>query len=129
LKTEEFLVEAIIPKQPQRCGSAFLKFGRTAYDFNLVNVAVSISVGNGETCSDARIYLGGVGRTPLRASVSEKEIKGKRIDNQAILKAAASLGHFMAIPQIHGNAEYKRDIARVLLRDCVCLAKERAVAI
>ena len=119
LRPGEFLIEALLPKQPARSGSAFMKFGRTAYDFNLVNVATRLSLASDNTCTDARIYLGGVGRVPMRATASENELRGRKIEDGAVDRASEALGAFKAIPQIHGDAEYKRDIARVLVRDCV----------
>jgi CO/xanthine dehydrogenase FAD-binding subunit len=125
LKPGEFLIEALIPKQPARSESAFVKFGRTAYDFNLVNVATRLSLASDKTCTDARIYLGGVGRVPIRAAASERELKGRKVEAETLDKASEALGELKAIPQIHGDAEYKRDIARVLIRDCV----KRALAV
>jgi carbon-monoxide dehydrogenase medium subunit len=125
LKPGEFLIEALIPNQPAGSGSAFMKFGRTAYDFNLVNVATRLSLASDNTCTDARIYLGGVGRVPIRAAASENELKGRKVEAETLDKASEALGELKAIPQIHGDAEYKRDIARVLIRDCV----KRALAV
>lgn len=119
LKVGEFLVEVLIPNQPLHSGSAFMKFGRTAYDFNLVNVATRLSFGSDNTCNDVRIYLGGIGRIPMHAIASESELRDRRVDDRTIRKASEVLEEFRAIPQIHGNAEYKRDIARVLVRNCV----------
>jgi CO/xanthine dehydrogenase FAD-binding subunit len=129
LKPSEFLVEALIPNQPENSGSAFLKFGRTAYDFNLVNAATRIALAPDGACTDARIYLGGVGRVPMRASAVEKEIKQRVIDDGVGSKAAQALGMFKAIPQIHGDAEYKREIAQVLVRDTINRAAERAMVV
>jgi CO/xanthine dehydrogenase FAD-binding subunit len=129
LRKGEFLMEALIPKQQKRSGSAFLKFGRTAYDFNLVNVATRIPLASDGTCSDVRIVLGGVGRVPIRAVESEDEVNGRIIDDQVAANAAEALGEFKAIPQIHGDAEYKCDIARVLVRDCIKRAAEYALAV
>jgi len=125
LKRGEFLLEVLIPKQPERCGSTFIKFGRTAYDFNLVNVATRLAFSNDGACSDARIILGGVGRVPIRAKSAEEELLGHVLDESRILHASDSLGEFKAIPQIHGSIEYKRQIARVLIRDSVRLVLER----
>jgi CO/xanthine dehydrogenase FAD-binding subunit len=126
LRRGEFLREVLIPRQPERSGSAFIKFGRTAYDFNLVNVATRLAFSVDNVCTDARIVLGGVGRTPLRASVAEEDIVGHVIDEPRILHASASLGEFKAIPQIHGSVEYKRAIAEILIRDSLKRALERA---
>lgn len=125
LKAGEFLVEALIPNQPERTGSAFMKFGRTAYDFNLVNVGTRLTFTQDGTCLDARIIMGGVGRVPFRATASETQIMGQRIDDETVTRAVEALGEFKAIPQIHGDAGYKRDIARVLVRDCVNRVVER----
>ena len=125
LKRGEFLLEVLIPNQPERCASAFMKFGRTAYDFNLVNVATRLAFSNNGTCSDARIVLGGVGRVPIRAKSAEDELLGHLLDDARILRASDSLGEFRAIPQIHGSVEYKRHIAKVLIRDSVKLILER----
>lgn len=125
----ELMVEAFIPKQPERSRSAFLKFGRTAYDFNLVNVACRLAFATNGTCSDARIFLGGVDRTPLRAVESEDELKGKRVDEDSISRAVGSLEKLRAIPQIHGDSEYKRDVALVLVRDCLKRVVERALMV
>jgi len=126
LKPNEFLVEALIPNQPEHSGSAFFKFGRTAYDFNLVNVATRITIAPDGKCSDARIYLGGVARVPMRASAVENSIRQRAINDEMASMGAQALGKFKAIPQIHGDAEYKLDIAHVLVRDSIKRAAERA---
>jgi len=129
LEEGEFMVEAFIPKQPEHSSSAFLKFGRTAYDFNLVNVACRLAFASNGTCSDARIFLGGVGRVPLRAVASEDRLKGEKVDEKSISRAVSALKMFKAIPQIHGDSEYKRDVALVLVRECVKRAMDRAMVV
>ena len=129
LEKGEFMVEVFVPKQPERSSSAFLKFGRTAYDFNLVNVACRLAFATNGTCSDARIFLGGVGRVPLRAVASEEDLKGERVDEKSISRAVGSLERFRAIPQIHGDSEYKRDVALVLVRECLKRVAERALVV
>lgn len=129
LRKGEFMIEALIPPQPTRCGAAFMKFGRTAYDFNLVTVGVRMSFDGENACSEARIFLGGVGRVPFRAVSSEAKLKGSAIDEQSIVRAIDALGQFKVIPQIHGDADYKREIAKVLLRDCIKRASQRALRV
>ena len=106
-----------------------MKFGRTAYDFNLVNVGVRLIFDSKGVCLEARIFLGGVGRVPLRAASPENELKGSGIDEQVISRAVEALGRFKILPQIHGDADYKRDIAQVLMRDCIKRASERALVV
>jgi CO/xanthine dehydrogenase FAD-binding subunit len=104
-----------------------MKFGRTAYDFNLVNIAVRLTFDAKRLCTDSRIFLGGVGRVPFRATSSENELKASEIDGRSISRAVEALGQFKALPQIHGDAEYKRDIAKVLLRECIKRASKRSL--
>jgi CO/xanthine dehydrogenase FAD-binding subunit len=80
-----------------------MKFGRTAYDFNLVKVATRLETTANETCSGSRIYLGGVGQVPMRATRSEEAIRQQRIDENAFEKTAEALDEFKATPQIHGS--------------------------
>jgi len=125
----EFVIEALIPTQPARCGAAFMKFGRTAYDFNLVNVGVRLTFEAKRVCTDSRIFLGGVGRVPFRATSSENELRGSGIDERSVSHAVEALGQFKALPQIHGGPEYKRDLAKVLLRECIKRSSERSLVV
>lgn len=129
LRKGEFMIEALVPLQPPRSGATFMKFGRTAYDFNLVNVGVRLALDDKGICSEARIFLGGVGRVPMRVESSEAELRGKRVEDRVMYRAVEAIGEFKVIPQIHGAAEYKRDIAKVMLRESLKRASERALSV
>ena len=63
---------------------------------------------------DLRIFLGGVGPKPMRASSVEKALGSARVDGRAIDGAAALVRDDVdPIDDIRGSAAYKREMSRV----------------
>jgi xanthine dehydrogenase iron-sulfur cluster and FAD-binding subunit A len=95
----------------------FLKLGlRKAQAISVVNVAVIVSF-SGDVVSGARITLGSVAPTIIRAPEAEEFLAGKSLTQEAIdeaakLAAAAS----KPIDDIRGSAAYRREMVRVLTR-------------
>ncbi|MFB3884444.1 MAG: FAD-dependent oxidoreductase [Thermodesulfobacteriota bacterium] len=113
LEPDELVTEIQIPKLPKGARQTFRKFRlRKAIDFAIVNVASVVTTKNGY-CKEARITLGGVGPTPIRASQAEKRIKGKAI-NPDTAEEAAREAVAGAAPLIM-NA-YKVQIAKTLVK-------------
>jgi aerobic carbon-monoxide dehydrogenase medium subunit len=126
LKYGEIVKEVIIPKKNSAEHSAFAKVGRTAYDFNLVNAAVSLSLKSDGKISSLRVVLGGIKRTPYRALGFEKKMIGKVPEEGAILDAAEdAFQKEKLLPSVHGSSEYKMALIPIILRDCVLKASER----
>jgi xanthine dehydrogenase YagS FAD-binding subunit len=113
LSQNELVTGVRIPRPPQGCRQTFLKFTlRKPIDFAVASVASVITVKDG-ICADARIVLGGVAPTPLRAEGAEQVIKGKRLDSKTAEEAAqASVSGARALS---GNA-YKIEITKVLVK-------------
>jgi len=113
LDLDELVTEIQIPKPPQGTKQTFRKFRlRKAIDFAIVSVASVITV-EGGVCKDARIALGAVAPTPIRATKAEEMIKGKAINARTAdeaAKAAVSGAAPLAM-----NA-YKAEIAKVLVK-------------
>ncbi|MEM4310822.1 MAG: xanthine dehydrogenase family protein subunit M [Nitrososphaerales archaeon] len=121
----EFVIEVMIPKLPDKTGSAFLKFERTAVDLPLVNVGVSLMNKNGE-CKNVRIALGG-GRTHVRIKSLERALEGKRFNDKILDDIVQSLSdEFKPISSAHASTEYKLEIAKILLRDALLIAYKRS---
>ncbi|PYM15619.1 MAG: carbon monoxide dehydrogenase [Candidatus Rokuibacteriota bacterium] len=68
----EVVTGVTVPVLPARSGASFLKFlPRTADDYATVAVAAIVTLeADGERCREARIGLGSVGVTPIRATSS-----------------------------------------------------------
>jgi carbon-monoxide dehydrogenase medium subunit len=117
IQPDEVLVEVFVPEAPPHSRGAFLKLGRRkSLDLALVSVAVLLTLDeDGVTCRRARIALGGVAPTPLRAKQTEKALEGQRLDGPGMLRAGqVAADECQPISDIRASAIYRREMVRVL---------------
>jgi carbon-monoxide dehydrogenase medium subunit len=80
-----------------------------------------------DTCREARIVLGAVGLTPVRAAEAENELRGKPLGDDAMAKAAeAARATSDPQPDMRGSAEYKRALVAALVKRAIAAAGQRA---
>jgi CO/xanthine dehydrogenase FAD-binding subunit len=116
LDQDELVTEIQIPKPRDGVRQSYLKFTlRTPVDFGIVSVASVVAVEKG-ICTDARIALGAVAPSPVRAKKAEEVIKGRPIDPDVAAEAAerAVAG---ALP-LSMNA-YKIEITKTLVKRAI----------
>ena len=126
LNQDEILTEITLPPPGPNTGSLYIKHSpRGAMDIATVGVASALTVDRSGECTDARIVLGAVAPTPLRASAAEDLLRGRRIDAES-LQAAAEQAMAQATPidDVRGTARYRREMVGVLTRRTL----ERAAA-
>ena len=83
LAQDELITEVMIPEQ-KMTGSNYIKFGlRKSGALAVVGVAVAVQVENG-VIKDARIALGAVAATPVRAKKTEEFLKGKKATDDVL---------------------------------------------
>ena len=124
LEPEELLVEARLPKLPSSTQVGFQQFSRRAGDFALAMAAVVLEADDGRI-ENARIALGGVSDRPLRAYEAEQAMEGAPATDRTFRDAAETAAvEIDAIGDIHGSADYRRDLVRALTRR----AFEQAIA-
>ncbi len=93
----------------------------------LIGVAALLTIGADGICSAARIALGAVAPTPVRATQTEKLLTGKKIDDNLVKKAAQTASDEASpIDDIRGSAEYRREMLKVFTRDAIKQAAEMA---
>ena len=128
LKPHEIVTEIIIPGLSSGTGTAFLKLSKTAEDIAKVNVAVMVTLADGK-CSDAKIALGSVAPTPIRAGKAEEVMKGEEMDKGAIDEASEAAAEAASpISDVRSTAEYRKEMVRVLVKDALEMAIARAQA-
>jgi len=128
LKPDEIVVEVIVPSPAQQTGGAFFKLVRTAADIAKVNVAVNLTVTN-NTCKEARVVLGAVAPTIIRATRAEKALKGSKLEPKVVEEAAQlAAQETKPITDLRSTLEYRREMVRVLVRRAVEKAVTRAMA-
>jgi carbon-monoxide dehydrogenase medium subunit len=128
LKHNELLTEIQVPNLPPRTGGTYLKlFSRGAVDIATVGVAVMLTLGKNESCDRARIVLGAVAPTPLRAKRAEEVIEGKKIENGIVEKTAqAAVEEAQPISDVRSSAEYRREMVRVFTKQAIIQSLEQA---
>ena len=128
LEPEELLVEVSLPQIPMRTGWALKEIARRPHDFALVGVAALVSLDNRDHINDARIVLFSVGDGPVIAQKAAGVLKGQPPTSDLILAAAESAGTDDIDPSsdIHASAAYRRHLAKVLTRQALEKALERA---
>jgi CO/xanthine dehydrogenase FAD-binding subunit len=90
---------------------------RTADDYATVAVAATIIMEpDGERCREARIALGSVATTPLRARAAEALLSGAPL-GERLLKAAGAAAKTAVDPlgDHRGSAAYKREMTAVMV--------------
>jgi carbon-monoxide dehydrogenase medium subunit len=132
LGTGEILKGISVSTIPSQTGCNYIKLGRRrAMDCAIVNVAVSLTLesSNG-SCRTARIALGSVAPTPLRAVDAENMLKNQKISSDLILKAALTAQHeAKPISDVRASADYRFKMTRVVvaraLTNAYHMAQER----
>ena len=126
LSPKELLVEVQLPESKDGTGSAFLKVVRVAADPAKLNVAVAIEREN-NVCRDCRIALGSVAPKPFRTIEAEDILKRKRLTMDLIEKTSKRASEeIQPITDIRSTVEYRREVTKVIVRDAIKLAWERA---
>jgi carbon-monoxide dehydrogenase medium subunit len=126
LRDGEILTAVRLPKSVGQAGSAFLKIGRVRADLAKVNVAVRLTRDEAGRCASARIELGSVGPTVLRARKCELLLSKEAITDAKVLAAVESVaGDIQPIDDVRSSADYRRRVAVALVHDCVELAWKR----
>jgi xanthine dehydrogenase YagS FAD-binding subunit len=113
LEPDELLTHIEIPNPAGGTRQEFLKYTlRKPVDFAIASVAAVVTMQAG-TCKDARIVLGAVAPTPVRALDSEKLLKGKVASEKGI--AAAAKAAVKDAKPMRMNA-YKVEITKTLVK-------------
>jgi carbon-monoxide dehydrogenase medium subunit len=114
LEPDEVLVGVRLPKRFTGWGYHYEKFHRTAQAWAIVGVAALVRRSNGEV-EEARVGLTNMGPTPVRAFAVETAVAGGPATRDAFQAAAQDADDGTSPPSdLHGSADYRRHLARVL---------------
>jgi aerobic carbon-monoxide dehydrogenase medium subunit len=118
LEPGEVVTAVAVPAPPAASGAAFVKFlPRTADDYATVAAAAIVTLEpGGARCREARIALGSVGVTPLRARSAEAMLAGEPLNARLLHAAAEAARHAVDPLSDHrGSAAYKREMTAVMV--------------
>ncbi len=128
LSSQELVTELRFRELGQGQGGAFIKLGkRQALAISIINVATVITLDRERGLfGDARIGIGAVAPTPLRARRAEEALIGHLINNETIQAASEeAMEEASPISDIRGDADYRREMIRVMVARAIKRAMKR----
>ncbi len=126
IDSTEILTEVRVPVLPAGTGWAFQEMSRRNGDLAMAGVAVTLRLDAGK-CSDVRISVFGVNATPVRCTDAEQLVNGQAPGDDVFSKAGESAAQFIDEPiaDVHGSADYRRQLVNVLVARCLAEAVTR----
>jgi carbon-monoxide dehydrogenase medium subunit len=123
---DEILTEIRMPVMPSRTASAFIKLGqRRSMAIALVSVATRLTLDEKGVISDARIVLGAVAPTPIRAQAAEKVLTSNPLSDELIEQAAREAQDTAKpISDVRAHEPYRKDMTEVLVRRALVAARD-----
>lgn len=126
LKPGEIITGVRFRKPPAGSGGAYCAFKRCAPAYPTASAGVQLTLEDGHIGS-ARVALGSVGLTPIRARDAEQELAGKAPDPGVIEKAAAAAAAATdPYGDQRGSADFKRHLVVALMKRAIGIALRRA---
>ena len=124
----ELLAEVRLPPPAGPTGSAYRRHTpRKQMDIAVVGVAAVVTLGEGDRIESARIALGAVAPTPVRAPQAEASLAGQSASDEAYTRAAEIAAvECSPISDQRGTAEFRRHLVRVLTERMLRAAAARA---
>jgi aerobic carbon-monoxide dehydrogenase medium subunit len=122
----EIMTGIRIPVPPPGTGYCYAKLKRKTGDFATAAAAVTLRLA-GANVEHVRIALTNVGDTVIRATDAEQALTGKPLDAHALDEAARlAMAACNPVPDLRGDADYKRAMAGEMTRRALETAHERA---
>jgi carbon-monoxide dehydrogenase medium subunit len=128
LAEDEIITRVVLPPVPARSGIEYIRFSSSSVvDKPCAGVAVRFTLDK-EVVQTARVVLGCVGPTPVRARQAEASLTGEKIS----LESAAAAGKIASrecspTDDLRGSEHYKRAIIGTLVKRAALKAYERAL--
>jgi carbon-monoxide dehydrogenase medium subunit len=130
LAEDEIITQVVIPPMPPSSGVEYIRFSSSSVvDKPSAGVAVRLTLEPGkETVQGARIVLGCVGPTPVRARRAEQLLRGKKVTLESANEAGKVASQECSpTADLRGSEQYKRAIVRTLVKRATGKAYERAL--
>jgi carbon-monoxide dehydrogenase medium subunit len=118
MQADEILTEVRMPLMPPRTAARFIKLGqRRSMAISIVNLTTRLSLGETSRISEARIALGAVAPTPIRAVAAEALLLGGEVTSELFAQAAEEASRETSpITDVRANREYRLKMTEVLVR-------------
>ena len=118
MAANEILTEVRLPNPSSPGAATFIKLGqRRSMAISLVSIATRLTLDQSGLVSEARIVLGSVAPTPVRAVAAEAMLVGSKPSEEMIDRAAVEAGKKATpITDVRASEGYRNDMTEVLVR-------------
>jgi CO/xanthine dehydrogenase FAD-binding subunit len=116
LESDEILVAIEVPKPLVGSSGCYMRhIPRNEMDIAVVGVGSFLVLNKAKVCKSARIALGAVAPTPIRATQSESILIGNPLTDELMEQAAAAAAEAASpISDLRGSADYRKALVKVL---------------
>jgi len=122
----EIMTEIQISSIHNGMGSAFMKITRVGADISKISCAVALER-QGDICASCKIAMGAVAPVPLKIDKANGIVIGKKVDAPLVEEMGKKVSEeIKPITDLRSTAEYRRQIAAILLKDVFWKAWHRA---
>lgn len=125
LEEDELLVAIDFPAWSDKHGFAFEEFARRHGDFAIVCVAALIELGANDRVARAAVAIGGLGATPVRATLVEQSLVGQAMDENQLVHAAEAAAALPSVDDPTYPTAYRKQLARTLTHQALVRAADR----
>jgi carbon-monoxide dehydrogenase medium subunit len=118
MQPDEILTEIRLPLVPPRTAASFIKLGqRRSMAISIVNVTTRLTLDVSSAVSEARIVLGAVAPTPIRAYAAERLLTGSEVSDELIEQVAREVDkEATPISDMRASEAYRKNMVAVLVR-------------
>ncbi len=126
----DLLVEVFVPQPAAQTRGSYQQLTvRKEMDIPIVNASCMLWLGARARCRRARVALGAVAPTPLRALRTEAALEGQTLNKEVIEQAAqVAAAESKPIDDVRASAEYRREMVKVLTRRALQATIEEALS-
>ena len=128
LAVDEVITGFRLTTPPAHTGSVYQRHTpRKIMDIAVVAIAIRLTLTPDDSISEARICLGAVAPTVIRAPEAEEALAGQP-PSEELFERVAELAQAASSPisDVRGSAEFRRHLVGVMTKRCLGIALERA---
>lgn len=128
LEPEELLAEVVLPPMAPHSAGAYKQVSRQRGGYAQAATISIVTLDDRDRVKDVRLVLFSVGETPILSKYASKVLVGNEATEEAIADVAAYAAKKECDPgsDLHGTAEYRRQLVEVLVRRGLTEAVQRA---
>ena len=126
MQPDEILTKISLPMMPANTAASFIKLGqRRSMAISIVNLSTRITLDASGLVSAARIVLGSVASTPVRAFEAEAILTGQRLSDDLLISAAAKARQEVSpISDVRASEDYRDRMTEVLVRRALMATRD-----